>query len=152
LATLRDQLTAKKEAYWAEQVDIQRRVVAAWAALAGGRDADAVAEMSAAAEMEDRTEKAAVTPGPLAPARELLGEMLLELQKPAAALEAFETTLRKEPNRFRALHGAARAASLAGQPEVARRHAATLLAVCERADAPVRPELAAAKTLASAAR
>ena len=64
--------------------------------------------------MEDRTEKSAVTPGPLAPARELLGEMLLQLKQPAEALKEFEATLKKEPNRFRALYGAAHAAALAG--------------------------------------
>ena len=64
--------------------------------------------MMAAADLEDRTEKAAVTPGPLAPARELLGEMLLQMGKPTEALEAFEATLKKEPNRFRALSGAIR--------------------------------------------
>ena len=63
--------------------------------------------MQAAAAMEDGTEKSAVTPGPLAPARELVGEMLLQLNQPADALKEFEATLKKEPNRFRALSGAA---------------------------------------------
>jgi tetratricopeptide (TPR) repeat protein len=149
LIGIRDQLAAKKEPYWAEQVEIQQRAVTAWLALAEGRRDEAVAAMTAAADMEDKTEKAAVTPGPLAPAREMLGEMLLQLEKPAAALAAFETTLKKEPNRFRALAGAARAASLAGKPDAAKAHAATLVQVCERADQPARPELAAVKTLAA---
>ena len=68
-----------------------------------------------------------MTPGPLAPARELLGEMLLQMEKPAEALQAFEATLKKEPNRFRALSGAIRAATLAGQGDRAREHAQTLL-------------------------
>ena len=94
-----------------------------------------------------------VTPGPLVPARELLGEMLLQMEKPSAALQAFEATLKKEPNRFRALSGAIRAATLAGQGARAREHAQTLLTICAKADAPARPELAAAKKLlASAAR
>jgi tetratricopeptide (TPR) repeat protein len=149
LIGIRDQLAAKKEPYWAEQVEIQQRAVTAWLALAEGRRDEAVAAMTAAADMEDKTEKAAVTPGPLAPAREMLGEMLLQLEKPAAALAAFETTLKKEPNRFRALAGAARAASLAGKPDAAKAHAAKLVQVCERADQPARPELAAVKTLAA---
>ena len=107
--------------------------------------------MGAAAELEDKTEKAAVTPGPLAPARELVGEMLLQMGKPAEALEAYEATLKKEPNRFRALSGAIRAATLAGQTDKARQHAQTLLKVCAKADAPARPELAEAKKLASSA-
>ncbi len=107
--------------------------------------------MMAAADLEDKTEKAAVTPGPLAPARELVGEMLLQMDKPAAALEAFEATLKKEPNRFRALSGAVRAATRAGQADRARAHAQTLLKVCAKADAAARPELAEAKKLVSSA-
>ena len=101
--------------------------------------------MRAAATLEDSTEKAAVTPGPLAPARELLGEMLLELKEPAQAQKEFEATLQKEPNRFRAVYGAARAAALAGDRAAARRYYAQLLKICERADKPDRPELAAAR-------
>jgi len=92
-----------------------------------------------------------VTPGPLAPARELVGEMLLQMGKPAEALQAYEATLKKEPNRFRALSGAIRAATLAGQTDKARQLAQTLLTVCAKADAPARPELVEAKKLASSA-
>ena len=91
-------------------MEIQRRVAAAWVTLAEGRQAEALALMREAADMEDATDKAAVTPGPIKPARELLGEMLLQLNRPAEALVAFEATMKKEPNRFRALYGAARAA------------------------------------------
>ena len=151
LTRIRDELTTKKEAYWAEQAEIQRRSATAWLALVEGRHSEALAEMLAAADLEDKTEKAAVTPGPLAPARELVGEMLLQMDKPAAALEAFEATLKKEPNRFRALSGAVRAATRAGQADRAREHAQTLLKVCAKADAVARPELAEAKKLASSA-
>ena len=151
LTRIRDELTAKKETYWAEQAEIQRRTATAWLALVEGRNAEALAEMVAAADLEDKTEKAAVTPGPLAPARELVGEMLLQMGKPAEALQAYEATLKKEPNRFRALSGAIRAATLAGQTDKARQHAQTLLKVCAKADAPARPELAEAKKLASSA-
>ena len=151
LLRIRDELTAKKEAYWAEQADIQRRAASAWLALAEGRTADALTEMVAAAQAEDGTDKAAVTPGPLAPARELVGEMLLQAGKADEALQAFEATLAKEPNRFRALSGAIRAATLAGRTDTARRHAQTLLAICVKADTPSRPELAAAKALAASA-
>jgi hypothetical protein len=77
--------------------------------------------------------------------------MLLQVGKPAEALQAFEATLAKEPNRFRALSGAIRAAALSGQTDKARQHAQTLLAICVKADAPSRPELADAKKLASSA-
>jgi tetratricopeptide (TPR) repeat protein len=104
--------------------------------------------MRTAAEREDATEKAAVTPGPIAPARELLGEMLLEMNRPADALREFERTLTKEPKRFRALYGAARAASGAGDAAKARRYATELLEVAAGADAAGRPELAEARRLA----
>jgi thioredoxin-like negative regulator of GroEL len=101
--------------------------------------------MRAAAELEDATEKSAVTPGPIAPARELLGEMLLEVHKPAEALEQFTATLQKEPDRFQSLAGAAAAAVQAGDRQAAAEHRARLLKTCERADSPGRPELAEAR-------
>ena len=142
-------MTAQKEVFWAEQAEIQRRSASAWLAFVEGRKAEAVDEMRAAAAMEDRTEKSAVTPGPLAPARELVGEMLLEMNRPAEALAEFEATLKKEPNRFRALYGAAKSAALSGNREKARTHGASLLKVCERADTPGRAELAEARRLAN---
>jgi tetratricopeptide (TPR) repeat protein len=145
LQDIQNRLTQAKEGYWAQQAEIQRRAASAWLAFAEGRGADAVAEMRAAATLEDSTEKAAVTPGPLAPARELLGEMLLELEQPAQAQKEFEATLTKEPNRFRAVYGAARAAALAGDRVAARRYYAQLLKICERADNSDRADLAAAR-------
>ena len=147
LQRITDTLSAQHESYWAEQTEVQRREAGAWLAMAEGRKADAVAAMRAAAEMEDRTEKAAVTPGPLAPARELLGEMLLQLNQPVEALKAFEATLRKEPNRFRAVYGAAKAASLAANRAKSRTYYAQLLKICERGDIPGRPELIEARRI-----
>jgi tetratricopeptide (TPR) repeat protein len=146
LQKIHDQLTLAKEGYWAEQTEIERRSASAWLAFAERREADALTEMRAAATLEDSTEKNAVTPGPLAPARELLGEMLLEFKEPAEARKEFEATLKKEPNRFRAVYGAARAASLMGDRAAARRYYDQLLKICERADKPGRPELAAARS------
>ena len=145
LQDIHDRLTQAKEAYWAEQVAIQRDGAAAFLALADGKTADAVAMMRAAAVREDATEKNAVTPGPIAPARELLGEMLLEIKDPAAALREFQATLAKEPNRFRAVYGAAKAATLAGDRAAARTYFSDLLKICARADSPGRPELAEAR-------
>jgi tetratricopeptide (TPR) repeat protein len=145
LQDIQNRLTQANEGYWAQQAEIQRRAASAWLAFAERRGAEAVTEMRAAADLEDSTEKAAVTPGPLAPARELLGEMLLELKEPAQAQKEFEATLTKEPNRFRAVYGAARAAALAGDRAAARRYYAQLVKICERADKPDRPELATAR-------
>jgi tetratricopeptide (TPR) repeat protein len=146
LEQMRDKLKKMKEGYWANQVEIQRQEVSAWLAFAEGDRQGALAGMRAAAEMEDKTEKNAITPGPLAPARELLGEMLLELKRPAEALKEFEATLTKEPNRFRSLYGAAEAAKQAGDRQAAQTYFQKLLKVAERADKPGRQELAEARS------
>ena len=150
LDALRDAVGASGDAYWSGQVDIQRRVLAAWVLQAEGKSEDAVTALRDAADLEDATEKAAVTPGPIKPARELLGDLLLLLKRPAEALVAYEGTLSKEPRRFRATWGAAQAATAAGQSEVAARYAKALLDIAAGADRPLRPELTAASRLAAA--
>jgi tetratricopeptide (TPR) repeat protein len=134
LAELRDRLAAIPDAYWSEQVDIQRRVALAWQAYAEGRRDDGITQLRAAADAEDATDKASVTPGPLAPARELLGDMLLDARRPADALVAYEATMRKEPNRFRGAYGAARAAAAAGDRAKAARYYRELLGIAANAD------------------
>ena len=145
LATLRDTLTSMKDAYWSEQVDIQRRIALAWVAFADGRKDDAIAQMAAAADAEDLTDKAPVSPGPLAPARELLGYMLLEAGQNRPALAAFEATAKKEPNRFLGLYGAGRAAEAAGDRGKAITYYTQLLTVAGEADTD-RVELQPART------
>jgi tetratricopeptide (TPR) repeat protein len=149
LAAMRDSLEAANEKYWAEQTEIQREVVSAWVSWARGNREEALRQMRAAADHEDATDKHPVTPGVIVPARELLGEMLLELQQPAGALEAFEATLRGAPKRFNALAGAARAAERAGDSAKSARYSAELVEICGRADAP-RPALARAKEFLAA--
>jgi len=105
LTELRDKLRQANDSYWSEQVDIQWQVATAWMLHARGRHAEALATMGAAADAEGKTEKSIVTPGPLAPARELYGAMLLARSMPKEALAAFEATLAKEPNRFNAFAG-----------------------------------------------
>jgi len=144
LAELRDKLREAKDAYWSEIVDIQRQVATAWLLHAQGKPDEALKAMSAAADSEDRTEKHPVTPGPLAPARELYGAMLLEGGMATEALAAFEATLKKEPHRLGATVGAAQAAEKAGDGGKARQHYAEAVALAENAD-PVRPEIAAAR-------
>jgi tetratricopeptide (TPR) repeat protein len=122
-------------------VQIQELEVEAWTAFAGSREDEALRQMKRAAELEDGTEKSAVTPGPLAPARELLGEMLLEMNAPTQALDQFKATLTKEPGRFRSLYGAAKAAQLSGNREASLKYFRQLLQICERADKPGRSEL-----------
>ena len=103
LASIQQRLSAKGEAYWAEQVAIQHLAAQAWVDLAEHRETDALARMREAATREDATEKSAVTPGPLAPARELLGDMLMELKRPTEARAEYRAVLQKEPNRRHAL-------------------------------------------------
>jgi tetratricopeptide (TPR) repeat protein len=145
LQQIRERLSKASEDYWAQQVEIQELAVGAWAALAAGKKEEALRQMKLAAELEDGTEKSAVTPGPLAPARELLGEMLLELNEPAQALEQFQATLKKEPGRLRALYGAARAAQLSGSRDTSQEYFREVLKVCSRADKPGRSEVAQAR-------
>jgi tetratricopeptide (TPR) repeat protein len=149
LQQIRERLSKAGENYWAQQVEIQKNAVRAWSALAEGKKEAALQQMKSAAELEDGTEKSAVTPGPLAPARELLGEMLLEMKEPAQALEQFETTLTKEPGRFRALYGAARAAQLSGNSEASLRYFGELLNVCANAEKPERAEIVQAQRMIS---
>ena len=134
LARLRDMSEARRDDYWTEQIDIQRQIAEAWADYASGNQESAIRLLAAAAEREDQADKAAVTPGPLAPARELLGRMLLEVGRPADALAAFEATLIKEPNRFMALHGAATAAEAAGESQQAAAYYQQLLEVAATGD------------------
>jgi hypothetical protein len=133
------------EKYWAEQVTIQKLAVSAWVALGENRASDALALMREAADREDRTEKNAISPGPLAPARELLAEMLLELKQPKDALAEFKKTIAKEPNRFRGIAGAAAAAAQAGEAAAARAYQKQLVQICAKGDTPGRPELEAAR-------
>jgi tetratricopeptide (TPR) repeat protein len=141
LQQIQERLLKAHEPYWARQVEIQELEVAAWAALAAGKKQLALRQMKSATELEDGTEKSAVTPGPLAPARELLGEMFLEMNQPLQALEQFEATLEKEPRRFRSLYGAAHAAQLGGRRDTSQKYFRELLKVCAHADKPARFEL-----------
>jgi hypothetical protein len=143
LAQLRDQLSAAKDAYWAAQVEIQRLAAAGWAALADGRKADALELMGQAADKESALEKASISPGPILPARELLGDMLLELGQPAQALREYEASQQREPNRFRGLYGAATAAARSGDVAKANTYFGKLSALAQQGDA--RPELQQAK-------
>ena len=150
LAELRDKLREAKDAYWAEQVDIQYQVASAWLLYAQGKPEEALKAMSAAADAEDKTEKSPVTPGPIVPARELLGAMLLERGLAQDALAAFEATLKKEPHRLGATLGAAKAAEKLGDTAKARTYYAAALALAENAD-PGRPEIVAARAFVTKA-
>jgi hypothetical protein len=104
-------LVAKNESYWAEQVAIQHLAATAWLSFAERAPDVALMRMRQAADREDATEKAAVTPGPRAPARELLADMLVELDRPAEALVEYRAVLQREPGRRHTLRSIARLSS-----------------------------------------
>jgi tetratricopeptide (TPR) repeat protein len=128
LATLRAAMVAQKKDYWVGQADIQSGAISAWIARAEGRNDEALQLMRETADREDKTEEHIMMPGRVIPVREMLGELLLELDQPAAALSVFEQSLKSDPNRFRNTYGAARAAELAGDRRKARAYYAQLLA------------------------
>ena len=149
LQQIQMRLLKANETYWARQVEIEQLAATAWAAFAAGNKQTALRQMRSAAELEDGTEKSAVTPGPLAPARELLAEMLLQMNEPKQALEQFAATLQKEPRRFRSLYGAAHAAQLSGSRDLSQKYFSELQQVCVRADKPPRAELEEAERAVS---
>jgi tetratricopeptide (TPR) repeat protein len=158
LAAIGQALSEVKGGYdWGKQVEIERQVAAAWLAQAEGNPEEALRQMRAAADLDDATEKHPVTPGAILPAREQLGELLLEQKQPVAALLEFETSLRTAPNRFNGLYGAARAARLvADQSKLAvdqkktKSYYEKLLAITRDADSN-RPEIDEAKAFLAGA-
>jgi tetratricopeptide (TPR) repeat protein len=128
LASLRDELAKQNNTYWSKQVDVQRLEVEAWMLQQSGKNDEAVKMMTAAADLEESMDKFAVTPGAITPAREMLGQLLLQQKRPQDALVAFESVLKVAPKRFNALYGAANAAD-AGNASVARQYFQELIQV-----------------------
>src|SRR5437868_7359013 len=130
LAGIQASLQGQKGFDWATQVEMQRRAAAAWVARAEKKDAEAVALMRSAADLEDSTDKHPVTPGSILPAREQLADLLAELGQPAAAPAEYETSLRSAPARLNSYDGAARAAERAGKKREAKVFHERLVALC----------------------
>jgi tetratricopeptide (TPR) repeat protein len=152
LAVLQKALAEAKSTYWAGQVEIQRLAAAAWLARAEKKDEEAVSLLRSAADLEDSTEKHPVTPGAVMPAREMLADLLLDLNRPADALREYEASLKVAPGRFNGVFGAAKAAELSGDRARARTFYASLVELGKAAEPP-RAELKAARAfLASANR
>jgi tetratricopeptide (TPR) repeat protein len=135
LETIQSELDRKGDKYWSGQVEIQRLEAASWIARAERKDEEALRMARSAADLEGSTDKHAVTPGSIVPARELLGDLLLDLQQPGPALQEYEASLAVAPNRFHGLAGAGRAARAAGDQDKARTYSAKLLALAGRGDA-----------------
>jgi tetratricopeptide (TPR) repeat protein len=144
LVRLQGLLTGQKDAYKANLVGIQVGTGQAWLAFKRGNSAEALKRMQRAAELEAQTEKHPVTPGEVLPARELLADLLMALNQPAAALSAYETSLKDHPNRFNGLYGAGRAAEKAGNRQKAGTYYRQLVRLAQPAPS-LRPELTRAK-------
>jgi tetratricopeptide (TPR) repeat protein len=143
LARIVEAMKAAKDAYWAVEVEVQRLGGAAWVAYAQGSREEALTRMRAAADLEDKSEKAAVSPGRLVPARELLGDMLLESGRPGEALAEYERAQVHDPNRYRSLYSAGQAAAQSGNRDKARHHFSKLIELAGSGDP--RPEMEQAR-------
>jgi tetratricopeptide (TPR) repeat protein len=140
LAALRDATSKLNNTYWANQIEVQRREVAAWMAQKAGNKSDAFSKMLSAVELEESMDKDAVTPGAVTPAREMLAELYSLENQPKESLAEYEAVLKVAPNRFNAVYGAARAAEASGNNEVAKRYYQQLTEISpgdERPKAPV---------------
>jgi tetratricopeptide (TPR) repeat protein len=142
LAALRDAIAKQNNIYWSNQVEVQRREVAAWMAEKNGKAPDAVAMMRSAADLEESMDKNAVTPGAITPAREMLAQLLFLQNHPQQALTEYEAVLKVAPNRFNALYGAASAAESAGNVNTANQYFRKLTEIAVGDD---RPELVTAR-------
>lgn len=130
----RELAASKKPAYWASQAATQALAVRGWVAFAENNPDEAIALLRRAVELEANADKEAVTPGEVLPAGDLLGDLLLELKRPADALAAYEAVLASSPNRLNTLYGAGRAAELAGDAVKAAEFFAQVVAVAVDAD------------------
>ncbi|HTE27888.1 tetratricopeptide repeat protein [Flavitalea sp.] len=131
MGILRDKLLEQKDVYKANQVHIQMKSAEAWTALKTGKREEALRLMTEAADMEDKTQKHAVTPGEVLPARELLGDLLMELNEPQKALVAYEASLVEHPGRFNGLYSSGRAAELSNQVAKRDKYFRQLLKISE---------------------
>jgi tetratricopeptide (TPR) repeat protein len=141
LAALRDATSKLNNVYWANQIEVQRREVAAWMAEKAGNKSDALSKMRSAVELEESMDKDAVTPGAVTPAREMLAELYALTNQPKESLVEYEAVLKVAPNRFNAVYGAARAAEASGNNEIAKRYYQKLTEISpgdERPRAPVK--------------
>jgi tetratricopeptide (TPR) repeat protein len=139
ITALRDELKTAKNDYWATEVEVMRIASVAWVSLSEQKINEALGLMHQAADTEDKSEKNIVTPGRLLPARELLGDMLMDLKRPTEALKEYETSQQREPNRYRGLYGAGEAAAQSGNSEKARQYFSKLIEMAGSGDS--RPEI-----------
>jgi tetratricopeptide (TPR) repeat protein len=144
LNQLRDTLIKQKDSYKSKEVEVQIKTGEAWIQFESANKNSALNIMKLAADMEDSTEKHPVTPGEVLPARELLGDMLLQAKQHAEALNAYESVLQKCPNRFNSLYGAGVTAEKLGDKRKTVFYFKQLLTIVDTANSD-RPEVVAAQ-------
>ncbi|HEX8314673.1 MAG TPA: hypothetical protein VF609_06765 [Flavisolibacter sp.] len=132
LKRLHNVLLMQKDNYKAKQVEVQIKTAEAWMHFKDGRSAEAVVLMQEAADLEDKTEKHPVTPAEVIPAREFLGDMLLQMNQPTKALQAYKLNLKKHSNRFNGLYGAGIAAERCGLLNEAKTYYRQLLTIADK--------------------
>ncbi|MCK5638408.1 MAG: hypothetical protein KAH67_06830, partial [Flavobacteriaceae bacterium] len=144
LEQLQQELVSKDEPYYANQVMIEIKTSKAWLEFTNSNQQKGLSLMKEAANMEDSTQKHGVTPGEVLPARELLGDMYLMLNKPSKALEAYEINLLRRPNRFNSIYGAAIASKKLGDNVKAKEYFVQLIKLVEGSNSE-RPEVIEAR-------
>ncbi|MEP6746185.1 MAG: hypothetical protein ABJB86_00590 [Bacteroidota bacterium] len=144
LTILYDTLIKQKDAYKANQVQIEMKISEAWILFKKRKNTEALTLMESAVGMEDNTQKHPVTPGEVLPARELLGDMLMQMNQPGKALNAYAEDLKRHPNRFNGLYGAGLACETSNKTKEANDYYRQLINISDSINSK-RPELAAAK-------
>ncbi len=144
LQSFQEELVKLDNNYQADQVMIQVKAAQAWIHFANGDHKKAITVMRESSSLEDATEKHPVTPGEVVPAKELLGDLLLATDNPLEALEAYEMNLKRNPNRFNGIYGAAIAAKASGNTDKTTQYFEALLKLTEGSNSD-RPEVAEAK-------
>ena len=116
---MHDTLLSQMDDAKMKSVEVQIRVSEAWIHFKEGKTRQALEQMDSAADLEDALRISAVSPGDVVPARELLGDMLMQIGYSAKAFAVYEEDLRLHPNRFNGLYGAGRAAEKSGDKQKA---------------------------------
>jgi tetratricopeptide (TPR) repeat protein len=145
LGQLRDAVTNPRFEYFRKHIDVQIRAASGWLAMSEGGREEGLRRLREAADLEDALGKHPVSPGSVLPVRELLGQALMDADRPDEALAAFEASLGINPGRFVATRGAGRAAEKAGHTEAAAKHYGALLALAGSVDPASDPSLAHAR-------
>ena len=144
LISLRDRLNEAENIYESGQVTIQIEAIKGWIEYSKGNADKAIEYMKLASNLESETSKAAVTPGEIIPADELLADLYLALNRPEDALKAYKLNLKGHPSRFNGIYGAAKAAQQLNDTKLTAYYFEKLIKLSENVNSS-RPEIAEAK-------